>query len=407
MKYIIKMVSVSLVGISLISSNIVTVEASSLSDKKKNINSSIESTKDKIETVDSEIKVTQADLDKLDKKVLESQAKLDKIKEKLAKVEAQLEASEVKLEETQKEKEEKYEIFKKRLRVMYEYGDMAYVDVLLGSNSVADLVTRMEYVNTIAKSDRELVDELEAVEIEIQKQIVKIEEERLEVDKLRKEAQTETNNLKKASDEKEAEVKKLQSTKAGYEKQMSELEAASNSIEAQIKAAEAAARKKAAEEEAARKAAAAAGNSSSASSDSTSSTIAAPKYTGGKFTRPCNGSVTSNFGYRIHPIFGTKKLHKGIDFGVATGSPIFAAEDGVVISSGWQSGYGNTVVISHGGGVSTLYAHNSSLSVSSGQRVTRGQQIARAGSTGNSTGPHCHFEVRVNGSVTNPAPYLQ
>ncbi|MCX7758867.1 MAG: peptidoglycan DD-metalloendopeptidase family protein [bacterium] len=130
-------------------------------------------------------------------------------------------------------------------------------------------------------------------------------------------------------------------------------------------------------------------------------------YRNGKFLWPTTSSViTSYFGYRVHPIWGTTRFHSGIDIGAPYGAPIYAAADGVVIYSGWYYGYGNTVVIDHGSGISTLYAHCSSLNVYKGQTVYKGQVIARVGSTGNSTGPHLHFEVLINGNPVNPLNYL-
>ena len=116
--------------------------------------------------------------------------------------------------------------------------------------------------------------------------------------------------------------------------------------------------------------------------------------------------VTSPFGYRMHPIYGDRRLHAGIDFKAATGTPVYAAAGGVVIFSGFKTGYGNTIVIDHGGSLATLYAHNSALAVGNGATVRRGQRIASAGSTGNSTGPHVHFEVRVSGTPVDPMRYL-
>jgi murein DD-endopeptidase MepM/ murein hydrolase activator NlpD len=122
--------------------------------------------------------------------------------------------------------------------------------------------------------------------------------------------------------------------------------------------------------------------------------------------RPADGPITSGYGYRVHPIFGTRRLHTGIDFGGGYGAPIFAAESGTVISAGSRGGYGNAIVIDHGGGTTTLYAHQSRFAVSGGAQVSRGQVIGYIGSTGYSTGPHLHFEVRINGATTDPAPYL-
>ncbi|HEV2767169.1 MAG TPA: peptidoglycan DD-metalloendopeptidase family protein [Acidimicrobiales bacterium] len=116
--------------------------------------------------------------------------------------------------------------------------------------------------------------------------------------------------------------------------------------------------------------------------------------------------VTSGFGYRIHPIFGTSRLHAGIDLRGSTGTPILAAGEGVVVSAGWRGGYGNTVIIDHGGSLATLYAHQSQIHVRAGATVRRGQAIGAVGSTGQSTGPHLHFEVRVNGTPVDPLNYL-
>lgn len=126
----------------------------------------------------------------------------------------------------------------------------------------------------------------------------------------------------------------------------------------------------------------------------------------GPLMRPVPGPVTSPFGYRIHPIFGTRKLHTGWDLSAAAGSPIVAAADGVVVSAGWRGGYGNAVVIDHGGGLATLYAHQSSMAVGTGQSVAQGQVIGYVGCTGYCTGAHLHFEVRVNGAPVDPSGYV-
>ena len=121
---------------------------------------------------------------------------------------------------------------------------------------------------------------------------------------------------------------------------------------------------------------------------------------------PVKGVITSPFGYRIHPIYGRQILHSGMDIGVDYGTPVKAAMGGVVVEADWISGYGNAVVIDHGNGMTTLYGHNERLNVVTGQTVKQGDIIAYAGSTGNSTGPHVHFEIRVNGEAVDPALYL-
>ena len=133
------------------------------------------------------------------------------------------------------------------------------------------------------------------------------------------------------------------------------------------------------------------------------------KYTGGRFAWPVPGSqrITSYYGYRIHPVYKTKKFHTGIDVGAGYGLAIVAAGDGVVTMATTNGGYGKCVIINHGSGITTLYGHCSTLLVSVGDKVTKGQTIAKVGSTGVSTGPHLHFEVRVNGSTTDPLQYLK
>ena len=133
----------------------------------------------------------------------------------------------------------------------------------------------------------------------------------------------------------------------------------------------------------------------------------APAVSGsGRFIYPVNGRISSNYGYRVHPISGARRLHAGMDIAAGTGTPIGAAGNGTVIFAGWRGGYGNCIMIDHGGGIVTLYGHQSSLATSVGQSVSTGQTIGYVGSTGYSTGPHLHWEVRVNGSPVDPRGYV-
>jgi murein DD-endopeptidase MepM/ murein hydrolase activator NlpD len=126
----------------------------------------------------------------------------------------------------------------------------------------------------------------------------------------------------------------------------------------------------------------------------------------GQMLLPCLGEITSGFGWRMHPVLGYERFHAGIDIGADYGSTIYAADQGIVMFAGWYGGYGNAVVIDHGGGITTLYGHTSELYVVEGQTVSKGTAIAAVGSTGLSTGPHLHFEVRRQGEPTDPMAYL-
>ena len=158
--------------------------------------------------------------------------------------------------------------------------------------------------------------------------------------------------------------------------------------------------------EAQRQAAAEAGNVTLIEGDDGGSDNYVMPAGGGGMIWPISGPITSEFGWRTHPIFGNARFHSGLDIGGDYGLPIHAAQSGVVIEAGWIGGYGNTVMIEHGGGIVTLYGHNESLAVGVGQHVNQGDVIAYCGSTGNSTGPHCHFEVRLGGEPVSPWDYL-
>lgn len=277
------------------------------------------------------------------------------------------------------------ESFKRRARIMYENGSTSYIEVLLGAADFGDFVEKAEIIADIVSYDREVLDKF-------------VESQRI---------------IKTAKEEKEALLLKQQNDKESLEYRQDELELTLEKKQALIdKLAEdesmaakafAAAEKKYEEEE--RKAQ----EEIRRQLASKQGQYTASKYTGGKFQWPVPSSsrITDSYGNRIHPIRKTANFHRGIDIGAAYGSDIVAAEAGTVVIAKYNSSYGRYVVINHGNGYTTLYAHNSQLLVSPGQTVSRGQVIAKAGSTGNSTGPHCHFEVSYNGSLQNPMNYLK
>lgn len=281
------------------------------------------------------------------------------------------------LKAAQKREKEQYEAMKLRLRVMYEDNNTTYINLILDGDSLTDILSDLEIIKQMVDYDQSMHANLTAVRQEIA---------------LRKE---ELENEKAILDERKATIVEKQNVvlaeKAQLDALASQLSAEETELLNEIKKIE--------EEERKLQQMVISGGSHSATS--------APMSTGSFGYPSTTTSISSPYGYRIHPIYGTRKLHTGTDFPVGTGTAIFAANDGKVITAGWYGGYGNTVIIDHGGGVTSLYAHNSSLTVSVGQYVSKGQQIARAGSTGNSTGPHCHFEILINGSTTDPMNYIR
>jgi murein DD-endopeptidase MepM/ murein hydrolase activator NlpD len=266
---------------------------------------------------------------------------------------------------------------RQRLRYMYMHKDASMVTAFAGVTTVGDIASRRFLMEAVAKKDRQLFEEHKELQAKVAKQ--KADQDRLvtRIAGLRERQLDQQARLEVTREDKSKSLRELRNKQGEIQSMIAQLEADERRIYSQIRAAEER-----------RRAARPPGTPDVAFT--------------GRFMKPANGPVTSGYGMRMHPILRTNRLHAGIDIGARTGSPIYAAADGEVILSEYTRGYGNTVVIDHGGGVTTLYAHASRLNVRVGQKVKRGQVIAAVGSTGLSTGPHLHFEVRVNGSPVNP-----
>ena len=307
-------------------------------------------------------------------------------------LEIQLDDLNTSIKEKEEELVEKKQVLENRLVAMYMKKETTFLDVILSGN-LMNFISNQDMIKQIADYDNKLI-----VEVEELKKSLQSEKEQVETVKQEKEAKTQ--ELQKLKAEKEEKAASLTEEQKDLEKQLSEYKAQAERYAELEKQA-------IAKENAAREAAKRQSSNGGTSSSAVSSTVANP-YTGGKLGWPCPSSsrITSPYGYRI--LFGVRDFHTGIDIGAVHGSNICAAESGTVILAnyGWNGGYGNYIIINHGNGITTRYAHASQLYVTAGQSVSRGQVIAAVGTTGNSTGPHLHFEVRTNGSHTNPLNYL-
>ena len=260
--------------------------------------------------------------------------------------------------------------------------------VVTGAKSFSDFANRLELLKRVIRSDYNLILEIQNQKAQIEAKEEQLEKDKARLDALAQEAQKAQSQIAAKKAEQQKVLDDAKDNKAAAAQMEQDLIAESKRVHNLIQ-------ERLRQQEAARQAASQSGGE-------------APSYTQGSgvLSWPCNGPITSPYGYRVHPIFGTTIYHSGIDIGVDYGTPIHAADSGTVIYAGWISGYGNAVIIDHGNGMQTLYGHNQSLNVSEGQSVSKGKVIAFAGSTGNSTGPHCHFEVQVNGSAVDPMGYL-
>lgn len=321
------------------------------------------------------------------------QENLDGAVKEYKELETQVTATDQKIIPLQKELDQKQAkltsregLFSKRIRDIYMHGQLSYLDVVLGAKNFDDFANRVELLRRIVDADMELITSIrdERDQINAAKQVLETEREKLA--KLKDDAAKKKDEIEQHKAEQQALLQKAQNDKATAQAAYDELEAASQSIGEMLR----------------QRAAAASSSGSSGGSYDSYQVVSGS----GAMIWPVNGVITSPFGYREHPIFGRTILHSGYDIGVDYGTPVHAADGGVVVEADWISGYGYAVIIDHGNGLSTLYGHNESLAVSAGQAVSQGQVIAYAGSTGNSTGPHVHFEVRANGDPVDPATYL-
>ncbi len=309
---------------------------------------------------------------------------------------ARIEENENKLAETEADYKLKHGILEKRVRDIYINGQISYIDVLFGAKDFSDFLTRMDLLKRVIMQDSELVNIVLKYQNEIKEVGKQLEADRRIQAELAEKAETAKEiKLQKVARQQEL-IDRMQNDKAVYDRQYDEMMAASKQVEQMIQESK---YRAAAEEEARRRRA----SQSSSGGGSSQGYVARGS---GAMIWPVSGPITSPFGWRTHPIFGTKRFHSGLDIAADYGTPIRAADSGVVTHSGWIGGYGNTVMIDHGGGIVTLYGHNQSLAVSVGQSVSQGQVVSYCGSTGNSTGPHCHFEVRRNGEPVSPYNYL-
>lgn len=312
---------------------------------------------DDVEAAQDELSKKMA---QIEKDVKEMQKKVDNLNYMISQTASEISNTEAKIEKKEKEMAEREDNLNERLKVMYKNGSVGFVDILLGSSSISEFVSNMEIIQKIYKNDVEVLETLQKEHDELQeiKATLKKRKEKLAAQK-----------TELASDKAELDVKKKE-----LEAEEDKLKAEADRLTAEI----------------------------IKLMDKNS------PYVGGEFTWPCPASryISSSFGNRLHPTLHVWKFHTGIDIGCSAGKDIVAVASGKVIMSKVYGGYGNCVMIDHGGGIVTLYGHASKLLVSEGQTVKRGQTIALVGSTGRSTGPHLHFEVRKNGEYINPMNYF-
>lgn len=351
-----------------------TDKINSLTQQQQNIQNKINSTKSELNNTTIEKNKQLSQLNQINNNIDSVQSSIDSLEASIAQTESDIAFAETEIINKQRDYDGRMAIFCNRLKEMYEYGETNYADVLFQSSSFSDFLTRFEYMRYVADNDKQLLDEVVALRNSLEEQKNTLETQKISLESQKKTHEEKMAQLELASQEKEAIV--------------AQIKADEDSLTAILKAME---------EESDRIAA----NIASLQSDggTAPSTLLWPS--------PSSRYITSAYGPRTHPV--TKKqnsFHTGIDIGAKNGTNILSAASGTVIVSTRNNSYGNYVVVDHGGGMSTLYAHMSKRLVGVGDVVTAGDVLGLVGSTGMSTGPHLHFEVRINGKHTKPNPYL-
>lgn len=376
-----KIISILVICILLISTSKLAFAETSAEYKQKS-----EDAKEKLEDVTGQINTALQEVQDLN-------TSIDSTEQEITNLTKEVTDLNQSISEKEKDLAEKQKLLEERLVASYMNGKNTYMDALF-SGGLANFVSNYESIKQIAEYDNNLMADVKNTKTEL-------ENERNKVETAKKEKQTKSAELKKLKSEKEAKVNNLTDEQKQIQAQMDEYDSQMKILEQKEKAIAEAAKRKAEQEKS---------NNSNKNNNTGSNNNGGSTTPTGTFQWPVPSShtITSNYGYRIHPISGTKKLHAGIDIGAPGGSNIVAADAGTVVLSsfGYNGGYGNYVIISHGNGITTRYAHCSNLFVSAGESVSKGQVIAAVGSTGASTGNHCHFEVRINGESKNPLNYL-
>ena len=357
-----------------------TTNETSLEDQKQEVDDKIEKTNTELEYVQDELSATMLKVQELQDKIMAYESDIEELGNQMETLQTSIDDATQKLELASQSYEEKMDLLAKRLVAIYETGDIQYLDVLLKSQSITDFVSRYYVIEEIVKYDNELIKQVQEEKQNIETTRQKLENEQSEIRIVKAKSEQTSIVLNNMKTLQQSYINELSEDEKALQEQITEYKEEQAKIEAQIQAA-------------------------------TNYIDPNIQYTGGEMLWPVATSgtvITSGYGVREHPIQGIVKQHTGLDIGGAPlGTPVVAAADGVVTYAGWLGGYGNCVMINHGDEIVTLYGHGNEILTKVGTEVKQGDIIMTVGSTGNSTGPHLHFEVRVNGNYTNPLSFVK
>ena len=342
----------------------------------------------------------QQEIKDLDEKMIKSNDAYEACQEKLISVQKQLKKTQQELKEAKASKEDQSRIMSKRIKFLYENGNMAYMEVIFEANNFQEFLKRADYVSKISKYDSNMFLQLQTTEDKIRMATKSLKQDYQNTKTLTAKAKTEKEKLDQAAVKKKSKL-------VAYQKQLASDKELLAWFEAEEKRQEemdlASAKDGNADNTTSKSKATTESKKETTTTTSPSTTVSSGNLS---WPVPSCHSISSGYGYRIHPVTGVRKLHAGIDIPCSTGTTIVAAASGTVVDAGYNAYNGNYLKISHGNGLETMYLHCSKLLVSSGARVSGGQTIAKSGATGMVSGAHLHFVVKKNGNYVNPKNYL-
>lgn len=365
---------------------------SSLKGQLANNRQEQQSIQKEIDSLDA--KVTSASDRKaaLDRKITAAWGEIETVQALIDALDVQIEKKEAELKDAVAKMEEQEELFKTRARILYECDETSYIEVLLGAEDLTDMISRMEVVSQFNEYDSQLLDEYTAAKENVEEQKASLEADRREQAGYKSELESKTQALEKQQAESQAIIESLAKDKDALVAEYQKVAGEEDSIQGEIA-------------ELSRKLAAASSQSAGTGKGSVSAGTTAAGSKGWVWPVAGYHRISSPFGMRVHPVTGVYKLHDGTDIAVPSGVPIKAAKGGTVVKSYFNSAYGNYIVIDHGNGIQTGYAHMSRRVASAGSHVSAGEVIGYVGSTGWSTGAHLHLQFIVNGSYANAMKY--
>lgn len=347
-----------------------------LQTKREELQNQLNETNDNLEEVQTNLSENLQQVEKLDNKIETAEKELEEQTSKITNLKKSISKIENQLNKVTEKYNKQKKLFEQRMVAVYEAGETQYLDILLKSKNLSDFISSYYIITELAQLDKDLLSELETKKETIDLSKQKLENEKKELAIITENQTRVARTLQNTKKMRENFIEKLSDQEKDLQRQIDEINGQYAEVNRQILAL----------------------------AQQGLSTV----YIGGELAWPVPGytTVTSKYSMRVHPITGQYKLHTGIDIGAPMGANFIAANDGIVTRAGFNTAYGNMVIVDHGGGVSTLYAHGSEILVEVGQTVKRGDAVLKVGSTGYSTGPHAHFEVRISGVTTDPFPYI-